>query len=62
MFKDFALFVKYPYTAGIIATTWLGTAILFALKTDLPIIPMVGANMLSSLIMAFFGFRGKKEI
>ena len=26
MLKEFILFIKYPYTAGVIATIWLGTA------------------------------------
>ena len=35
MFKDVILFVKYPYTAGVIATMWLGTAILLAINKGL---------------------------
>jgi hypothetical protein len=62
MFKDFAMFVKYPYTAGIIATMWLCTAIAFVIKQDVPIIKMVGINMAASLLIAYLGFRGKKEI
>lgn len=62
MFREFALFVKYPYTAGIIATMWLSTAILFAIKKGLPVVAIVGFNMMATLIIAYMGFRGKKEI
>lgn len=62
MFKDFVLFVKYPYTAGIIATMWLGTAVLMAIDHTLPVIAMVALNMISSMVIAVFGFRGQKEI
>lgn len=62
MLKEFALFVKYPYTAGIIATMWLGTAILFVIKQGLPIVTVLGVNMVASLVLAGIGFRGKKEL
>ena len=60
--KDLILFVKYPYTAGIIATIWLGSAIMYLIHQDLPIIQVVIVNLIASSILAFLGFRGKKEI
>ena len=62
MFKDFVLFVKYPYTAGIIATMWLGTAALLAIDNNLPVVAIVAINMVASTVIAVFGFRGQKEI
>jgi len=62
MFKDFVLFVKYPYTAGILATMWLGTAALLAIDNKLPVIAIVAVNMVASVVIAVFGFRGQKEI
>jgi hypothetical protein len=61
MFKEFAMFVKYPYTAGILGTMWISTAIIYAIKQDIPIIKMVGINMVASLLIAYLGFHGKKE-
>jgi len=62
MLREFILFIKYPYTAGVIATIWLGSAALLAIDTELPMIRIVVINMLVSIIIAAFGFRGKKEI
>jgi hypothetical protein len=62
MLKEFILFIKYPYTAGVIATIWLGSAVLMAINRDLPIIGMVCINMFISVIIAGFGFSGKKEL
>lgn len=62
MLKEFLLFIKYPYTAGVIATIWLGSAILMAINHDVPIITMVIINMGVSIIIAAFGFNGKKEV
>ncbi|HMS31988.1 MAG TPA: hypothetical protein PKA29_01790 [Candidatus Saccharibacteria bacterium] len=60
--KDLILFVKYPYTAGIIATIWLGSAIMYLIHQDLPIINVVIVNLIASSVLAILGFRGKKEI
>lgn len=61
MLKEFILFIKYPYTAGVIATIWLGSAALMALNQDLPMVRMVSIDMLASVFIAFIGFGGKKE-
>lgn len=60
--KEFLLFIKYPYTAGVIATVWLGSAALMAIDRDLPIVRMVMVNMIMTVVLAGFGFRGKKEL
>lgn len=62
MFKEVILFVKYPYTAGIIATMWLGTALILAISSDLDVINVVIINMVASCIIALLGFRGGQEI
>ena len=60
--KELLLFVKYPYTAGVIASVWMGTAAFMAIDTSLPIIKMVMIDMIATLVIAILGFRGKKEI
>ena len=60
--KELLLFVKYPYTAAVIATVWMGTAAVMAIDTSLPIIKMVMIDMIATLVIAILGFRGKKEI
>jgi hypothetical protein len=62
MVKEFILFIKYPYTAGVIATMWLGSAALMGIHQDLPFVRIVTINMVVSVLLAAFGFRGKKEI
>jgi hypothetical protein len=62
MVKDFILFIKYPYTAGVIGIIWLGSAALLAIDKDLPFVRIVMINMLLSVLISIFGFRGKKEI
>ena len=61
MLKEFILFIKYPYTAGVIATIWLGSAILMAINKGLPDIKIVVIDMICSVIIAAFGFGGKSE-
>lgn len=62
MFKDFLLFIKYPYTAGIIAVIWLGSAGFLALADDLDLIAIITLDLLATIIIAFIGFSDKKEI
>lgn len=61
MLREFLLFIKYPYTAGVIATIWLGTAILMAINRNLPATRMVIIDMFTSVILAVVGFGGKTE-
>ena len=62
MFREFILFIKYPYTAGTIGVIWLGSAALLAIDESLPLVGIVIINMLASVIIAGFGFRGKGEL
>lgn len=62
MFRDFLLFIKYPYTAGIIAVIWLGSAGFLALSENLDLLQVVIIDLLATVIIAFFGFGDKKEI
>jgi hypothetical protein len=61
MLKEFILFIKYPYTAGVIATIWLGSALLMAINHDLPIVAMVIIDMAVSVIISTVGFTSTKE-
>lgn len=61
MLKEFILFIKYPYTAGVIGTIWLGSAILMAISKNLPGISIVAINMVVSVVIAGFGFGGKSQ-
>lgn len=62
MFKETLLFIKYPYTAGVIATIWLGSAALLALNDGLPFVNIIIIDLFSSVFLAFIGFTGKKEL
>jgi hypothetical protein len=62
MLKEFLLFIKYPYTAGTIGIIWLGSAALLAIDRKLPLVRVVIVDMIASVIIAGFGFRGQKEI
>ena len=62
MLREFVLFIKYPYTAGVIGIIWLGSAALLAINKDLPVVGIVCINMVASVIIAGFGFRGKSEL
>ena len=60
MIKEVILFIKYPYTAGVIATVWLGSAILMAINRDLDDVRIVMINVFVSVVIALIGFGGKE--
>jgi hypothetical protein len=60
MLKDVILFIKYPYTAGVIATIWLGSAILMAINRELNGVQIVVINVFTSVVLAIIGFGGKE--
>jgi hypothetical protein len=62
MLRDVILFIKYPYTAGVIATIWLGSAALLAMNDELSMVNIVIIDMFASVFIALFGFTGKKEL
>lgn len=62
MLKEVVLFIKYPYTAGIIATVWLGSAALMAIDNDVPFVTIILINMATSILLAAIGFGSKKEV
>jgi hypothetical protein len=61
MLKEFILFIKYPYTAGVIATIWLGSAVLMAINHELPIVAIVIIDMAASVVISAVGFTSNKD-
>jgi hypothetical protein len=61
MLRELILFIKYPYTAGVIATIWLASAVLMALNSQLNVINIVIINMFVSVLIALVGFGGKED-
>ncbi len=61
MFKDFVLFIKYPYTAGVIGTIWIGSAILIGIDDDLPVLAIILTDAIVSYLIAFIGFRSSAQ-
>lgn len=61
MLKEFILFIKYPFAAGVIATIWLGSAILMAISRGLDAFKIVLINVIVSVVIAVIGFGGRGE-
>ena len=60
MLKDIILFIKYPYTAGVIGTVWLGSAALMALNSGLNAVDVVIINLGATIVLAAIGFGGRE--
>ena len=48
MLKEFLLYLKYPYTAGIIACIWIGSAVMLWLDPTLPIVLVLPVNAIAT--------------
>jgi len=60
MLKDIMLFIKYPYTAGVIGTVWLGSAVLMAINSHLNGVNVVIINLIATIVIAAIGFGGRE--
>lgn len=56
MLKDFIVHVRYPYTAGIIAIIWVGTAFFMVIDKTANVQQMLILNAIITTIVAFVGF------
>lgn len=59
--RDLMLQIRYPYTAAVIATIWIGTAFLVAINRNLPVAQVVVANSVASVLIALLGFPNPKR-
>lgn len=58
--NQLSLYSRHPYTAGMISVLWIGTAGMFATDQTMPIIPMICADVVISLLFAALGFRAAR--
>lgn len=54
--RDWTLQVRYPYTAGIIAVMWIGTAIVSYLVPSISLVALVTVLAVATLLIAISGF------
>lgn len=59
--RSLVLQVRYPYTAGVIMTIWLGTTALLAIQPDLPLEKLVILDSITSVIIAIIGFSSPRH-
>lgn len=59
--KEWIVQLRYPYTAGVIAVVWIGTALLVMFRHDAPVELFIGINSITTIIVALIGFSGSKR-
>jgi hypothetical protein len=56
--NNFIIFATaYPYTMGILAIVWIGSAMLLIIDKSLSITPIIVGNVVATIIIAGIGFR-----
>jgi hypothetical protein len=61
MLKEFLFFIKYPYTAGVIATIWIGSAFLMLISRGVSSFKIVLIDLVVTVIIALIGFGGHSD-
>jgi hypothetical protein len=54
--KEWVVQLKYPYTAGVIALIWIGSALLAIIRPEISTQTLLLLVATSTLIVAFIGF------
>jgi hypothetical protein len=59
--KEWVIQLRYPYTAGVIAVMWIGTALLAIMRPEVSTQVLISLVALSTLIVAFVGFSSSRR-
>ncbi len=54
--KEWVIQLRYPYTAGVIAVIWLGTAVLAVIRPEDSIETLIVLAAAATIIIALVGF------
>lgn len=55
--KNFLLYIRYPYTAFIIATMWIGMAIIITKQNGKNLETLITLTSIATMYIAYRGFK-----
>lgn len=58
--KEWVIQLRYPYTAGVIAVMWIGTALLAIIRPEVSAQALVTLVAIATLIVALVGFSSRR--
>lgn len=59
--RSWVIQLRYPYTAGVIAVMWIGSAFLAIIRPELPLPVLVSMIAVATIIIALVGFSGSSR-
>ena len=59
--KEWVIQLRYPYTAGVIAVIWLGTAVLAVIRPEASIETLIVLVAAATIIIALVGFSSSRR-
>jgi hypothetical protein len=59
--KEWVIQLRYPYTAGVIAVIWLGTAVLAVIRPEASIETLIVLAAAATIIIALVGFSSSRR-
>lgn len=55
--QQWLLFLKYPYSTGVLACIWIGSAVMIFIDRSMPVLLMITTNMIISWLITWLGFQ-----
>lgn len=59
--KEWVVQIRYPYTAVVIATVWLGAATLSIVRDDANVTYIITLVSIATMFIALIGFSGSRR-
>jgi hypothetical protein len=59
--KEWVIQLRYPYTAGVIAVMWIGSALLVMIRPEISITALISMVAVATLIVAAIGFSSSRR-
>lgn len=59
--KEWVIQLRYPYTAGVIAVMWLGSASLAIIRPEVSVTVLILLVALATLVVALVGFSSSRR-
>ncbi|MDQ5885615.1 MAG: hypothetical protein QG628_12 [Patescibacteria group bacterium] len=55
--QQWLLFLKYPYSAGVLACIWVGSAAMIFIDRSMPVLLIITINVITSWLITWLGFQ-----
>lgn len=55
--QQWLLFLKYPYSTGVLVCIWIGSAAMILIDRSMPVLLIISINIVMSWLITWLGFQ-----